>query len=424
MTGISRRQLLAGAAGGALMGAGASRAAVGDDPLDLVVVVADGGWDLTFVFDPKPGVPTVDGPYVDLVANDPLDTEVMAAWGDIEVTVNQRRRPSVARFFDDWGHLASVVNGVWVGSVSHWIGRRRILSGFDDLDAPDLATVVGSVHGADRPMGMVDLSNVGRLGAHSARVARGGVRSQLGQLLRPDTRYPLPDGSDRGSLALRPAEASAIEDWLGGASTAPTSLVGRGYMLEQRLEARRRAWALAERADDLVIPSPGRPSVASVASFAASLLATRTCASVMIDSGSRWDTHLNHTMQHAHHDKLFAALSTLLGELQVAGVLDHTLVVVLSEMVRTPRRNAQGGTDHWPYTGVMLLGAGVRGGGRFGGTDEHLVGLPADPRTGRVGSSGDRLRYDHLVAGILRHVGVDAARHMPGVVPFEGFSLR
>ncbi len=424
MTGIGRRDLLRALAAGALCGIGAADAAPG--PRKLVLVVADGGWDLTFTFDPKPGAVGVDGPYPDLDPDDPRDREEIGTWGALDVTLNEARRPAVTAFFERWGHRCAAVRGVWVGSVSHPLGRRRILCGTDDPDAPDLATRVGALRADDHPLGSVDLSNVGRFGALGVQAARSGVRGQLGQLLRPATRYPLASGAPRppGPSA---AGRAAIDGWLAAEADRQAARRrwdgGRQAALASRQEARDRAAGLLARAGELAVPPPGLQRAEALATFATSLLATGTCATVLLDSGSEWDTHLGQAAQHAKHDLLIRGLDVLLSSLAQTGLLSSTLVVVTSEMTRTPWRNAGGGTDHWPYTGVLMAGAGVRGGHVCGGTDASVVGRRVDPGTGGLRASGELLRYDHVAAGILAHLGVDPAPILPGVVPLQGFAV-
>jgi hypothetical protein len=108
------------------------------------------------------------------------------------------------------------------------------------------------------------------------------------------------------------------------------------------------------------------------------------------------------------HEKLFSrhrqllppadqALSALIEDLEVRGLLDTTLVVAMGEFGRTPKINGNGGRDHWPdcYTAV-LAGGGVRGGAVFGASD-RLGAFPArDPVT-----PGD------LAATIFARFGID-----------------
>jgi hypothetical protein len=121
-------------------------------------------------------------------------------------------------------------------------------------------------------------------------------------------------------------------------------------------------------------------------------------------AGSAWDTHWDHfaRMRDELTPGFDRALSGLITDLEARGLLDETLVLVLSEHGRTPKLSqAQGGgRDHWAraYSVVMAGGGSARGRvvgrtDRIGGevverpispkdvlaTAYHLVGL--DPRT-------------------------------------------
>lgn len=66
------------------------------------------------------------------------------------------------------------------------------------------------------------------------------------------------------------------------------------------------------------------------------------------------------------------SLSTLLDDLEDRGLLDTTLVVAMGEFGRTPKINKDGGRDHYPAAGnVVLAGAGIRGGVVIGATDRN-----------------------------------------------------
>ena len=65
---------------------------------------------------------------------------------------------------------------------------------------------------------------------------------------------------------------------------------------------------------------------------------------------------------------------TLMEDLAARGLLEETLVVIMSEMGRTPRVNASGGRDHWTYCySVLLAGAGIRGGTVYGASDAQAA---------------------------------------------------
>jgi hypothetical protein len=85
-----------------------------------------------------------------------------------------------------------------------------------------------------------------------------------------------------------------------------------------------------------------------------------------------WDTHQkNFSILKNNKLPVFDQVySALLEDLDARGLLDETLVLVTSEMGRTPRVNANAGRDHWTYCyGSMLAGAGVKGGAVVGASD-------------------------------------------------------
>jgi len=89
-----------------------------------------------------------------------------------------------------------------------------------------------------------------------------------------------------------------------------------------------------------------------------------------------WDTHTRNFSilkenKLPHFDQTFTAL---LEDLEGRGLLDETLVVVTSEMGRTPRINGNSGRDHWTFCyGTLLAGAGIRGGTVYGASDAHAA---------------------------------------------------
>lgn len=127
---------------------------------------------------------------------------------------------------------------------------------------------------------------------------------------------------------------------------------------------------------------------------------------VSVYDGSRngidnWDTHADNFKQLKNTllPPADQALSALLEDLQIRGLLETTLVVWMGEFGRTPKINGAAGRDHWPdcYS-VVLAGGGVKGGRTFGSSDK----LGAYPETDPV-TPGD------LAATLFRCFGLDPA---------------
>jgi hypothetical protein len=89
-----------------------------------------------------------------------------------------------------------------------------------------------------------------------------------------------------------------------------------------------------------------------------------------------WDTHTKNfsILKENKLPVLDQVFTALLEDLEARGLLDETLVVVTSEMGRTPHVNGNAGRDHWTFCyGSMLAGAGVKGGSVVGASDARAA---------------------------------------------------
>jgi hypothetical protein len=122
-----------------------------------------------------------------------------------------------------------------------------------------------------------------------------------------------------------------------------------------------------------------------------------------------WDTHVNNfpRLRDSLLPPLDRAVSALLDDLEMRGMLDETLVVLLGEFGRTPRVHplAPGdvpGRDHWPAVfPAVFAGGGVLGGQVIGKSDR----LGAHPISRSFGPPD-------LAATIYNALGVDPATEL------------
>lgn len=109
------------------------------------------------------------------------------------------------------------------------------------------------------------------------------------------------------------------------------------------------------------------------------------CISWAPDANATWDTHGANfnKLKTQLLPQLDSAVSALLDDLAVRGMLERTLVVVMGEFGRTPKVNASAGRDHWNFCyGLMLAGGGVKGGHVLGASDKiggHPSSNPVTP---------------------------------------------
>jgi hypothetical protein len=428
-TALSRRALLgtAVAAGLVPLGAGLSwrnpSAAASPSPRRrLIVVWAQGGWDVTYVFDPKLGVAGIEGP--EHFAG-PGGADEVRRFGELEVVTNGVARPAVGAFFEAHHPRTAVINGIWVGSIAHDPCRVRMLTGTTAQTSADVATITGAAYGATLPLGSIDLSGVGFTGPLASTAGSIGASSQIKTLLEPERAFAAPPGA-LPYPRFQPTE--------GDEALIQARQLARFEALRERLpDAPRlldfepslaRAQRLSTEATSVVhqLELGVRAPFPVMLDLATDLLAQDVCAAVLVDTQQRWDTHANNQSQGAYFQSLFSSLNALARHLDDKGLAQTTTVAVLSEMTRTPKHNFEQGKDHWQHTSAMLFGANVRS-GQYGATDDLLESLPMDLATGEPTPLGALCQYPNFAAGLLALLDVDPGAHLPGVTPFRGAIL-
>ena len=126
-----------------------------------------------------------------------------------------------------------------------------------------------------------------------------------------------------------------------------------------------------------------------------------------------WDTHVLgfDSLRRGFLPRFDQAYPALIEDLEARGLLQRTLVVLLTEFGRTPHINSNGGRDHWGAAGSLLFaGGGVRGGQVIGRTDEIGWNVVADP-----------VHVNDYHATILHLFGLD---HLRLTYRFQGRDFR
>jgi uncharacterized protein (DUF1501 family) len=117
---------------------------------------------------------------------------------------------------------------------------------------------------------------------------------------------------------------------------------------------------------------------------------------------SNYDTHYEnfdfHIEQLGEFDLTFA---TLMDDLVQRGLLDSTLVVVMSEFGRTPKINRNYGRDHWSKAwSVALAGCGIQAGALIGKTNANGTAV-----------TDREVNHTHLFHTYFRALKLDPAKN-------------
>lgn len=119
---------------------------------------------------------------------------------------------------------------------------------------------------------------------------------------------------------------------------------------------------------------------------------------VMVANGMPWDSHVFHNeIYQMLVPDLDRIIFNLITDLEVRGLLDDTLVVMMGEFGRTPWMNQARGRDHYPQAwSLALAGCGIQRGVVVGATDAD--GVEVD---------GPAFNEKNLFATIFSALGLD-----------------
>ncbi len=377
----------------------------------LLVLFANGGWDVTWAL----------APVFDLGVWMP-EQSVLAEQGGHR-WVSSAARPAVDDFFVRHGAQTAVLHGMEIRSIAHERCRRLLLTGTSSVASDDFGTRIAAQ--GTEPLPYVVFSGPNYAAERPDVVVRVGTGGQLRGLV---------DGSAARhadpALAVPDADLEALEDAFVRQRTADAlarASEGRdARVLGDMASVLRNVDALADVQD--VFGRAGRDA-RSQALAALDLFArgASRCAIVADDgyAGLTWDHHAELSRQGPSWNGLFSTLSTIMDALATrtddTGIplAETVTVAVCSELGRDPRLNASGGKDHWTTTSLLLCGAGVRGGQSLGAYGEGMAATPMRLEDGALdteGTSGGVLVTPaHLGATLLALAGED--HEVMGVPP-------
>jgi uncharacterized protein (DUF1501 family) len=376
----------------------------------FLFVHATGGWDPLCVFAPLFGAPSIQ--------MEP-DAAPMTAGG--LSLVDGPGRPAVRTFFERFGARTLVVNGLSTRSVNHLACMSMANTGSLSDDASDWATLLALADADAYYLPHLVLDAPSFVGEHAVLVAHGEGR------LEQAVHGTLLEASDTPVAAPIDLVSARVDRHL-AARASDQAKAATGDALRGRYEqAALRAQAIVG-AKEKVMFAPAF-DLQSRAENAIRLLASGVSRCASLSTGGRfgiWDTHDDNAQQAPLFEALFTDLAAVLDRLEAtqtadgARLADEAVVVVISEMGRTPAYNATMGRDHWPFTTALVIGPGVTGGRTVGAFTDGYVGIGVDPATGELDPSRAGIDARSFGATLLALGGADPAVLVPGAEPIVG----
>ncbi len=387
-----------------------------DDPAPYdgpfyAVFNASGGWDTTYLMDPK-GVGEINRLYRE---------------GDILTEGAHKFAPNAKHakggmsnedFFKKYGRELLVLHGLDYSVNNHDPCARYMATGkLDSLAYPTFPALAAACRGAQYPLAFLTFGNYSTTG-NLVPMARIPYLSSLNLIANADgvggsAKTPYHDDfvSERIEKALR-EQADAR-------GTAPR--LPRAERAESMLYAAQLNSKTLQRVTPWVPKTSPKERLSQQADIALASFKAGICVSANLTIG-QFDSHNNNDEdQMKLIPELLAGVDYLLRRAEELQIREKLVVVIQSEMGRTPTYNKGTGKDHWSVGSIMFLGRGIKGNRVIGATDEKQFLVPLDPKTLAVDKAkGVRIRPEHLhlalqeLAGLKDHA---FAKQFPLAVP-------
>jgi hypothetical protein len=401
---LSRRRFLGtstAAMAAAAMSPRVARASEGD--LKFVFVLAFGGWDPTRVF-----ATTFDKPLISMESGAQLGQV-----GNLSF-VDHEDRPSVRSFFERYYASTLIVNGLSVPSLSHMDCLSLGLTGAKGGRASDWPVIIASRGASSFGLPHVVIRGPqfpGRLGGMVTRIEGGEIEPVLTGTILAD--------SDIAVTGPSAAAKARMDTWI-----AERAALRRDQAIGLRKQALCDRYTTALDRSRTLESLVGRVGWDTDGTFAGDVdlavdllgLGVSRCLTLEFLRFEDWDSHAdNDIKQSGNFAVLFDGLTYLMEQLEAtpgtvgATLADETVVVVMSDMGRTPQLNLGNGKDHWGATSAMLVGPGFTGNRVIGGFTDYYYGAPIDIGSGELSDAGRVLTGGVYGATLLEIAGVDPA---------------
>lgn len=362
-----------------------------------VVCNASGGWDTTYLMDPK-GTDGINRLYQE---------------GDILTEGNLRFAPTAKHieagmsnedFFGKYAQELLVLHGLDYSVNNHDPCSRYMATGnLDSLAYPTFAALVAGCRGAECPLAFLTFGNYSNTG-NLVPMARVPYIPSLRLLANAD--------AINGTVQHQyhePFVSAHIEEALTqrNAARQPTTRLPRQARAENMLYAAQwNSQALSRITPHIPTEIPKDP-LSQQAEIALAAFKAGVCVSANLSIG-QFDSHAkNDEDQMRLLPKFLGSIDYLLRRAEDLKIREKLVLVIQSEMGRTPHYNKGDGKDHWSIGSIMFLGPGIQGNRVIGATDPGQYAIPINPQTLALDEqAGKRVRPEHIHLALRELAGV------------------
>jgi hypothetical protein len=381
----------------------ARRALAEDKPHEgpyYLVMNASGGWDTTYLMDPK-GIGGINRLYQE------GDILTKGAHKYAPTAKHKQGGLSNEEFYGEFGDQLLTLNGLDYSVNNHSPGARYMATGkLDSMAYPTFAALVAACQGPNCPISYLTFGNYSATGNLIA-MSRIPYLPSLERVANADFVNGSLQSPFHDSFALERIERTMAEQNQAHSARARLPRLERAENMLYGAQVNSKALARVTPHIPKEIPKERLSQQAEIAlaSFKAGV-----CVSANLTIG-QFDSHSNNDPdQMKLIPEFLAGVAYIMRRAEELKIRDQLVVILQSEMGRTPNYNQGNGKDHWSIGSIMFLGKGVKGNRVIGATDEKQFHVPIDPTTLACDrEKGVRVRPEHLhealreLAGIADH---------------------
>lgn len=362
-----------------------------------IVFNASGGWDTTYLMDPK-GINGMNRLYAE---------------GDILTRGPHKFAPTAKSksgglsnedFYAEFGDELLVLNGLDYSVNNHSPGARYMATGkLDSLAYPTFAALVAACKGPTCPLAFLTFGNYSATG-NIVAMSRVPYAQSLQKIANADAvegneRFPYHDrfALDRIEKAVEATYQARVEQ-----SSLPRLERAQNMLYAAQVNSK-----ALQRVTPFIPKTLSKERLAQQADIALASFKAGVGVSANLSIG-QFDSHANNDPdQMKLIPEFLAGIAYVMHRAEELKMRDQLVVIVQSEMGRTPNYNAGNGKDHWSIGSVMFLGRGIKGNRVLGATDGKLQPVPINPNTLAIDAeNGLRVRPEHIHHALREYAGI------------------
>ena len=367
-----------------------------------IVINASGGWDTTCLMDPK-GVGGINRLYQE---------------ADILTDGNHRFAPTAKHkqeglsnedFYARFGRELLVLNGLDYSVNNHSPCSRYMATGkLDSLAYPTFAALVAACQGPACPLSFLTFGNYSATG-NLVAMSRVPYLPSLQRIANADAIEGNAAAPYHEDFAQSRIDAALAER---RSARASQPLLPRSQRAESMLYAAQVNSKALSRVTPFIPKEIPRQRLAQQAEIALASFKAGVCVSANLSIG-QFDSHANNDAdQMKLIPELLEGIAGILQRAEEISIREKLVVIIQSEMGRTPDYNQGNGKDHWSIGSVMFLGPGIRGNRVIGATDARQFAVPLNPVSLQCESeTGIRVRPEHIHEALRIFAGIHEHPH-------------